>query len=100
MALIDTGAARTAVDIKTARTVGLPIKDSAIMSSASHSRIDVPVFAGKLIIPDFADIDVPTGLMGVNLDGHTGVVALIGRDLLEAAILIYDGGAGTISISL
>lgn len=101
-AILDTGAGRTAVDVKAAQAVGLPVIGTANLSSASHANLQVPVYAGKLVISGGAiNINVPAGLMGVNLDGQSGnTVALIGRDLLEAAVLIYDGGAGTVTLAI
>lgn len=99
--LIDTGAKRTAVDISAAQELALPIKDRAVTSSATHRNVVVPVFSGRLEIPGFLNFDVPQGLMGVNLHGNRmNIIALIGRDLLGAAILIYNGMDGHFSISV
>ena len=51
LALIDTGASNTCVDQQAARKAGLPVIDLALMTSASHAKHDVPVFAAKLVIP-------------------------------------------------
>ena len=70
-------------------------------SSATHRNVVVPVFSGRLEIPGFLNFDVPQGLMGVNLHGNRmNIIALIGRDLLGAAILIYNGMDGHFSISV
>ena len=61
----------------------------------------VPVFFGRLEIPGFTNFDVPQGLMGVNLHGNKmDIIALIGRDLLGAANLIYNGMDGHFSVSI
>ena len=71
------------------------------MSSATYQSVIVPVFAGKLTTPNFTNINVPNGLMGVNLAGNgLGIIALIGRDLLGSAVLTYHGMDGLFSISI
>lgn len=97
-ALIDTGAGGTCVDQQSATKAGLPIIDKTIMRSASHTEHEVPVFAGKLVIPQFIDINLEYAL-GANLGGQN-LIALIGRDLLQSAVLVYNGTDGTVSLSI
>lgn len=93
-AMIDTGASVSCVNVETATAAGWPIIDTAKMSSATHASQDVPVLVGRLFSKDFNNhIHVPKW-MGVNLDGETSLfhlVALIGRDLLQTSIFIYNG---------
>ena len=96
-ALIDTGASNTCFDQQAALNAGLPVIDMGMMASASHAEQDVPVFAGKLVIPEF-NIDTEYAL-GANLDGQH-LIALIGRDLLQSAVLVYNGTDGTVSLSI
>lgn len=37
--------------------------------------------------------------MGANLDGQN-LIALIGRDVLQAAVLVYNGTDGAVSLSI
>ena len=97
-ALIDTGASGTCVDGQAAARAGLPVIDKTMMTSASHAEHEVPVFAGKLVIPEFTDIQLEYAL-GATLDGQN-LIALIGRDLLQAAVLVYNGTEGTVSLSI
>ena len=97
-ALIDTGASGTCVDQEAAAKVGLPVIDRAMMNSASHAKHEVPVYSGKLVVPEFIDINMECA-MGASLDGQN-LIALIGRDLLQAAVLVYNGMDGTASLSL
>ena len=97
-ALIDTGAGGTCVDQQAATKAGLPIIDKTMMRSASHTEHEVPVFAGKLVIPQFIDINLEYAL-GANLGGEN-LIALIGRDLLQSAVLVYNGTDGTVSLSI
>ena len=98
LALIDTGASNTCFDQQAALNAGLPIIDMGMMASASHAEQDVPVFAGRLVIPEFTNIDTEYAL-GANLDGQN-LIALIGRDLLQSAVLVYNGTDGTVSLSI
>ena len=97
-ALIDTGASGTCVDQQAATKAGLPVIDKTMMTSASHAEHEVLVFAGKLVIPEFTDINLEYAL-GANLDGQN-LIALIGRDLLQSAVLVYNGTDGTVSLSI
>ena len=69
-----------------------------MMATASHAEHEVLVFAGKLVIPDFTDIDLEYAV-GANLDGQNAI-ALIGRDVLQSAVLVYNGTDGTVSLSI
>ena len=97
-ALIDTGASGTCVDQQVATKAGLPIIDKTMMTSASHAEHEVPVFTGKLVIPEFTDINLEY-VLGANLAGQN-LIALIGRDLLQSAVLVYNGTHGTVSLSI
>ncbi|MCY3641024.1 MAG: retroviral-like aspartic protease family protein [Gammaproteobacteria bacterium] len=97
-ALIDTGASRTCFDQAAAIAAGLPISDTGLMTSATQAEQEVPIFTGKIMIPQFGEIHVEQG-MGAVLENQ-GLVALIGRDLLENAVLVYNGSAGFFSISI
>ena len=100
--LIDTGAKRTAVDMDTAKRIGLPVKGRARLTTASQNNLLVPVFAGKLrIVGANIDINVPTGLVGVDLsDDPNDTIALIGRDLLRVATLNYNGPEGVVTVAI
>ena len=58
----------------------------------------MPVYSGKLVIPGFCEIDMEYAV-GASLDGQN-LIALIGRDLLQTAVLVYNGMEGTASLSL
>lgn len=97
-ALVDTGASATCVDLETADEAGLPVIGKAVMHTASHAEHEVPVYSGKLSVPSFGDVELEFA-MGANLDSQN-LVALIGRDVLQAAVLVYNGTSGTVSISI
>ena len=97
-ALVDTGASATCVDQETADGAGLPVIGKAVMHTASHAEHEAPVYSGKLSIPNFGDVNLEFA-MGANLDGQN-LIALIGRDLLQGAVLVYNGTDGAVSISI
>ncbi len=97
-ALIDTGAGATCVDQATADGAGLPVIGKAIMHTASHANHEVPVYSGKLSIPGFGDLELEYA-MGANLDGQN-LIALIGRDVLQDAVFVYNGTDGAVSLSI
>ena len=68
------------------------------MTSASHATHEVPLYGGKLVISGFSAIDLEFA-MGANLDG-LNLIVLIWRDLLQAAVLVYNSTDGSISLSI
>ncbi len=98
MALIDTGASITCVNESSARQAGFIVIDQGIMSSTSHSNHKVPIFAGEIVVTNIGKLPV-SRVMGANLDDQ-GIIALIGRDVLQHAILVYTGLDGAFSLSL
>ncbi len=69
-----------------------------MMNTASHADHQVPVYSGKLSIPGFSGIELEYA-MGANLESQN-LIALIGRDFLQAAVLVYNGTDGTVSLSI
>ena len=59
----------------------------------------MPAFAGKLALPGGININLENGA-GANLGAFDGLVALIGRDLLQSALFTYNGPDGSISIAI
>ncbi|MDE0055975.1 MAG: aspartyl protease family protein [Gammaproteobacteria bacterium] len=94
--LIDTGASQTCVDQQAANELGLTIFGTGRMTSASHSDVEVPLFVGKIVLPNIT-INVE-GAMGAQLE-EQGLIALIGRDLLQNAVLVYNGVDGSVTLS-
>lgn len=97
-AMIDTGATQTCFDETSARKAGFPITGAAMMASATHARHQVPVFSGRIVMGPF-NIDVVRGL-GANLAAFDGLVALVGRDLPQNALVTYDGPGGSIALAI
>ena len=103
VAVIDTGATLTCVDAETAKRAGWPMIDTARLSSVTHPDHEVPVFAGHLFSTTLRRNIHVARWMGVNLRPNQAalpVVALIGRDLLQQALFIYNGQDGSFSLAL
>ena len=99
LALSDTGASQTCIDQNAASQAQLPVVGAAAMASATDHAVEVPVFAGQLLLAGGININVEQG-MGAKLSGIPGVIALIGRDLLQSAVLVYNGTDGSVSLSV
>lgn len=98
VALIDTGASTTCVDDAVAQSLGLPIVGKAKVSSASHDSTDkdlYPIyleFLGHGLTFDL--LQVPGAPLAA-----LGILALIGRDILERCVLIYNGQWGMFTLA-
>ncbi len=95
-ALIDTGASCTCVDSSVITRLGLAPSGTALMhtpstagAAVSCNQFDVAVG----LIMDANEIHVPALIIPVIESSLAcqGIQALLGRDILEKGILIYDG---------
>ena len=98
LALIDTGALVTSVDIELAEKLGLTVVDTRPMTSATGTEV-MPVFAAR--------IDIQSGGVGIDAEAAIGarlapmnIAVLLGRDVLRSGILVYNGPAGIISLAI
>ncbi|HXM41478.1 MAG TPA: aspartyl protease family protein [Bryobacteraceae bacterium] len=97
--MIDTGASNTCIDEKTAQEMGLPVIDVAKMSSASHAGIDQNVYPIQITVAgSILQFNVPRAMGGAL--GAQGLIALIGRDVLQFCTLFYNGITGQITLSI
>jgi predicted aspartyl protease len=97
-ALIDTGATISAIDEDLARELKIPVVDQGKMASASHESTPCNLYPIQITIGGVLVLQVPRA-MGAKLK-PMGLVAIIGRDILQKATLFYNGAAGTISLSI
>jgi predicted aspartyl protease len=98
MALIDTGAISTCIDEETAKQMQLPIINVVNMASASHPSTKAnqyPVKFQIVGIPMFFNSTATGAPLKVQ-----GLIALIGRDLLQHCTMIYNGSLGQISLCI
>lgn len=97
LALIDTGASNSCIDEQAAKKLGLPVIDVGFMVSASHEKVPCNIYP-ILITTPIVSFNLPRA-MGAALSGH-GLVAIIGRDLLQTCTLFYNGVAGQFTLTL
>ena len=97
-ALIDTGASVTCIDQSAADKLNLPVIDVGKMTSASHAAVDCNVYPVKFEIQGFVSVNANRA-MGAELKSQ-GLIALIGRDLLQHCTLYYNGANGQFTLSI
>jgi predicted aspartyl protease len=97
LALIDTGASNTCIDEQAAKELGLPVIDVGSMQSASHEKYPCNIYPVQIITPVVTLNSART--MGANLASQ-GLLVLIGRDVLAACNLFYNGPSGQFTLSL
>jgi len=105
LALVDTGASISAVDITVIQHLGVQPVGIATVGTAGGPQQQA-IFPARLSFPG---TQVPSiefnELLGANLAGQSvpgiggNLIALLGRDLLEHFILIYNGPAGMFSLA-
>ena len=102
LALIDTGASMSCIDINAAEEAELPIVGEAQMSSTTTAQggVTVPVYEAQMVIPinNVFVFDLQQAL-GASLHDQ-GIAALIGRDILKAGVFVFNGSAGSCSLSI
>jgi len=99
LALIDTGASNTCIDEDAAKTIGLPVIDVGTMHSASHTRTPCNIYPVQFEIMPFKIRFESPRTMGAALR-EQGIMAIIGRDLLQVCTLFYNGLTGQITLSI
>jgi predicted aspartyl protease len=98
LALIDTGATVSAIDEQLAQELKLPVVDQGKMSSASHESSPCNIYPVQITIGGQLILQVPRA-MGAKLK-PMGLVAIIGRDILQHCTFIYNGGVGSITLAI
>lgn len=99
LALIDTGASSTCVDETAAQALRLPVVDVVRVASASHAATSHNVYPIQVeIVGAPISIDAPRAI-GAPLAAQ-GLLALIGRDVLQHCALFYNGPAGQLTLTL
>ena len=98
-ALIDTGAGSTCIDREAATQAGLACVDSGPLISATHESEIVPIFAGRLTVGDLSrNIDAHRAYGG-KLEGQE-LIAVVGRDVLQRCVFVYNGLDGSFSLAI
>lgn len=98
-ALVDTGALESCIDSGVASTLGLPIVDRQKVAGV-HGSADVNVHLAQIYVPAL-ELTTFGRFSGVHLRaGGQPHSALIGRTFLRAFTMIYNGGTGSVILSL
>ena len=98
LALIDTGATTSAIDIQFADKIGLPrSKHEETIADASGTRT-VPTFSAQIYIPSL-DYTMNKNLLGANLaQDDPPIQILLGRDFLSNCAMFYNGLSGQVTL--
>jgi predicted aspartyl protease len=99
MALLDTGATSTCIDDTAARQLQLPVVNVVHVASASHASTPQNVYPIQVEV-----VGLPISIEAPNAIGAAlspqGLLALIGRDVLQHCTLFYNGITGEITLSI
>jgi predicted aspartyl protease len=99
LALLDTGASNTCIDDEAARNMGLPVIDVGSMISATHTKTSCAIYPIQIEITGFPMRFQSPRTMGAALK-EQGLLLLLGRDLLMACTLFYNGITGEITLAI
>lgn len=98
VALVDTGATESCIDISLAQKLELPIVDKITISGAGGAKSH-DVYMAQIHIPDLKFTQYGK-FAGVDLEGGGQVhKALLGRTFLQTTIMIYDGIRGQVTLT-
>ena len=97
--LIDTGAISTCIDEAAASKLNLPVINVVTMASASHPSTKANVYPGKFEIAGLPMAISAPSAIGAPLAAQ-GLLALIGRDVLQHCNFVYNGFAGEITLCI
>ena len=97
--LVDTGASGSAVDQEVIAMLGLQPTGAISIATPSHARHEVLTYDIDLIIEQnqFHLADVPVFATGLK---NQGIQGLIGRDVLQHMLLVYNGYAGHFTLAV
>jgi len=98
LALLDTGASLNSISISVAKAVGLMQTDEQTIRHVSGLET-VPVFQGKIAIPQLNDVIIGEFFGGSPGAAIGGYQVLLGRPFLKKYILNYEGRQGRFSLS-
>jgi predicted aspartyl protease len=99
LALIDTGATSTCVDQAAAEKLQLPVIDVVNVASASHASAQQNVYPIRVEVVGLPiAINAPRAI-GAPLQSQ-GILVLLGRDVLQHCVLVYNGTMGSFSLSI
>lgn len=96
LALVDTGAAGSAISIRLAQELSLEQIDSGELREAGREVVRAPYFKARLKLPPNVDIEID--LIGLPMEVPHDV--LIGRDILASCRLTVDFTSGVTCVHI
>lgn len=99
LALIDTGATTTCIDEEAAQVLKLPAIDVVKVASASHASSEQNVYPISIEVVGLPIVVNAPRAIGAALKPQ-GLLVLIGRDVLQSCVLVYNGPAGQFTLTL
>ena len=99
LALIDSGASKTCVDENAITQLGVPPINQITVQTPSGAAQQC-LYPARFSFPGTPLPGIDFGSVVGSTLAAQGIVALIGRDVLERCVFVYNGPAGTYSISL
>jgi predicted aspartyl protease len=99
LALLDTGASSTCIDEALAQQLGVSPVDIVHVASASHAATEQSVYPARLeIVGSPITINAPRAIGGPL--SAQGILALMGRDVLQSCTLFCNGLTDQISLAI
>jgi hypothetical protein len=95
-ALLETGSSATTISQEVAAALGLHPVHSTLVSSPAARDVERAVYSVRLLFPNsivFEGLAIEEPLPGQD------VQCVIGRDILQRAVFIYNGTSGVFSVS-
>jgi predicted aspartyl protease len=99
VALIDSGASGTCVDEDVAAQLGLPVIDVIRVASATDDSAERNVYSLQFTIVGLGVTMHASRATGAPL-AVQGIQLLVGRDLLQHCIFVYNGLTGSYTLSI
>lgn len=99
LALIDTGATTTCIDEEAAQKLQLPAIDVVTVASVSHASTERNVYPISIEVAGLPIVVNAPRSVGAELKAQ-GLLLLIGRDVLQSCVLVYNGPAGQFTLTL
>jgi hypothetical protein len=101
-ALLDTGASQSAIDLQLVSTLGLPRIGQATLATPSTSITgqSFTLYEVNLtLLHPQASLTLANHRVAAAPLSYQGLEVILGRDILQKCLLVYDGQAGTFTLA-
>jgi hypothetical protein len=86
--LLDTGASNTCLDAGIVAKLGLQPTGAQLCATPSHAAVSLPTYFVELVLSPLVTVEAV--VLGARVSSQ-GIDGLLGRDLLDNAVVVYDG---------